>query len=169
MADFRPERILAVLAAHGVEYVMIGGLAAAIHGSELVTTDLDITPSMAADNLERLSDALRALHARIRSSDVPDGLPFSHDGRSLAAAGTWNLVTDAGDLDLAFVPAGTTGFDDLARDAVAIEILGAPTVVASLSDIIRSKEAADRPKDRVAVPLLRRLLDETRRRHRGTT
>ncbi len=154
MGEFRPERILAVLAAHGVEYVMIGGLAAAIHGSDLVTTDLDITP---------LSDALRALNARNRSSDVPSGLPFPHDGRSLAAVGTWNLVTDDGDLDLAFVPAGTTGFDDLARDAVAIDILGTPTVVASLSDIIRSKEAAGRAKDRIAVPVLRRLLEETER------
>ena len=166
MADFRPERILAVLAKHGVEYVMIGGLAAAIHGSDLVTGDMDITPALGEDNLSRLSSALKDLRARVRTLDLPEGLPFAHDARSLAAAGVWNLVTNAGDLDISFVPSGTQGFSDLRRDAVTIEILGSSTSVASLADIIRSKEAAGRPKDIVAIPLLRRLLDEIERRRR---
>ena len=166
MADFRPERILAVLAKHGVEYVMIGGLAAAIHGSDLVTGDMDITPALGEDNLSRLSSALKELRARVRILDLPEGLPFAHDARSLAAAGVWNLVTNAGDLDISFVPSGTQGFSDLRRDAVTIEILGSSTSVASLADIIRSKEAAGRPKDVAAIPLLRRLLDEIERRRR---
>lgn len=166
MADFRPERILAVLAKHGVEYVMIGGLAAAIHGSDLVTGDMDITPALGEDNLSRLSSALKELRARVRTLDLPEGLPFAHDARSLAAAGVWNLVTNAGDLDISFVPSGTQGFSDLRRDAVTIEILGSSTSVASLADIIRSKEAAGRPKDVAAIPLLRRLLDEIERRRR---
>ena len=166
MADFRPERILAVLAKHGVEYVMIGGLAAAIHGSDLVTGDMDITPALGEDNLSRLSSALKELRARVRTLDLPEGLPFAHDARSLAAAGVWNLVTVAGDLDISFVPSGTQGFSDLRRDAVTIEILGSSTNVASLADIIRSKEAAGRPKDVAAIPLLRRLLDELERRRR---
>lgn len=166
MADFRPERILAVLAKHGVEYVMIGGLAAAIHGADLVTGDMDITPALGEDNLSRLSSALKELRARVRTLDLPEGLPFAHDARSLAAAGVWNLVTNAGDLDISFVPSGTQGFSDLRRDAVTIEILGSSTSVASLADIIRSKEAAGRPKDVAAIPLLRRLLDEIERRRR---
>ena len=163
MADFRLERILAVLAAHGVEYVMIGGLAAAIHGADLVTGDLDITPALGEDNLRRLSAALAELDARVRTPDAPDGLPFPRDARSLARAGVWNLVTAAGDLAISFLPSGTQGYDDLRRDAIAIQILGEPTRVAALADIIRSKEAAGRPKDLVVLAMLRRLLDEIER------
>lgn len=166
MADFRPERILEVLAAHRVDYVMIGGLAAAVHGSDLVTGDLDITPATGNANLTRLSHALDDLDARIRTDDVPDGLPFAHDAESLARGAVWNLVTDAGDLDLAMRPSGTQGYDDLRRDAIAIEILGVPTRVAALADIIRSKEAAGREKDRAALPMLRRLQVEIERRDR---
>lgn len=164
MADFRPERILAVLAEHIVDYVMIGGLAAALHGSDMVTTDLDITPAASADNLERLSAALRSLHARIRSDELPEGLPFTHDGVSLSNARVWKLVTDFGDLDISFVPSGTQGYIDLRRNAVVIDVLGTATHVASLPDVIRSKAAAGRPKDQIAVPVLRRLLVEVERR-----
>ena len=160
MVEFRPERILEVLAAHRVDYVMIGGLAAAIHGSDLVTGDLDITPALGDDNLSRLSLALDELNARIRTPDVVEGLAFSHGATSLARATAWNLITDAGDLDVSFLPSGTQGYVDLQRDAVAIEILGAPTRVASLADVIRSKQAAGRPKDLAALPMLRRLQAE---------
>lgn len=164
-SEFRPERILEVLARHGVDYVMIGGLAAAIHGSDLVTGDIDITPSTDDDNLTRLSRALGELDARIRSVDSPEGIPFAHDGASLTRATVWNLVTNAGDLDLAMMPSGTTGYRDLRRDAIAIDVLGAPTHVAALADVIRSKEAAGRDKDRAALPMLRRLQQEIDRQN----
>jgi hypothetical protein len=139
---------------------MIGGLAAAVHGSDLVTGDLDITPATGERNLARLSRALDELDARIRADDAPDGLAFAHDAKSLARGAVWNLVTNAGDLDLAMMPSGTHGYGDLKRDAIAIEILGVPTRVAALADIIRSKEAAGREKDRAALPMLRRLQAE---------
>jgi hypothetical protein len=164
VVEFRPERILEVLAAHHVDYVMIGGLAAAVHGSDLVTGDLDITPATGAANLARLSHALDELDARIRTDDVPNGLPFAHDATSLARGTVWNLVTSAGDLDLAMTPSGTQGYDDLKRDAITIEILGVATRVAALADIIRSKEAAGREKDRAALPMLRRLQTEIENR-----
>jgi hypothetical protein len=160
VAEFRPERILEVLSAHAVDYVMIGGLAAAVHGSDLVTGDLDITPATGDENLARLSRALDDLDARIRTEAVPEGLPFAHDAQSLARGTVWNLVTNAGDLDLAMMPSGTQGYDDLKRDAIAMAILGVPTRVAALADIIRSKEAAGREKDRAALPMLRRLQAE---------
>jgi hypothetical protein len=164
VADFRPERILEVLAAHDVDYVMIGGLAAAVHGSDLVTGDVDITPATGDANLARLSRALDELDARIRTDDAPEGLPFAHDAKSLARGAVWNLVTNAGDLDLAMMPSGTRGYDDLKRDAIALAILGVPTRVAALADIIRSKEAAGREKDRAALPMLRRLQTEIENR-----
>jgi hypothetical protein len=76
----------------------------------------------------------------------------------------WNLVTDHGRLDITFRPSGTTGFADLARDAVHLTILGVEVDVASLADVIRSKEAAGREKDRLALPVLRRVLEEDLRR-----
>lgn len=164
MADFRPAEILAVLAAHRVRFVLVGGMAAALHGSEHVTFDVDITPDLARNNLERLSNALTELGARIRTDAVDGGLPFDHSGESLRRANVWNLVTPLGELDLTMVPSGTDGYDDLSRDAVHIAIMGVDTVVASLADVIRSKEAAGRPKDHLALPNLRRALEEQQRR-----
>lgn len=160
-ADFDPAEILRVLEAEGVQYVLVGGLAAAVHGSPYVTSDVDITPARDRANLDRLSRALDALQARIRTESEPDGLPFAHDGESLARATVWNLVTRAGDLDLTIVPSGTHGYDDLVDGAESIEILGLAVPVASLADVIRSKEAANRQKDRLQLPLLRKLLDES--------
>jgi hypothetical protein len=158
--DFRPEAILEVLERHRVRYVLIGGLAATIHGSPHVTTDVDITPATSPTNLARLSAALKELEARIRVAGEPEGLPFDHDAASPARGQIWNLVTTSGDLDISFVPSGTHGYDDLRRDAIELDILGVQVPVASLADIIRSKEAADRPKDRLTLPVLRRILEE---------
>ena len=69
----------------------------------------------------------------------------------------WNLVTSAGRLDLAFVPAGTKGYDDLARGAERFEAFGVRFLAASLDDIIRSKEATGRAKDEDDVVILRAL------------
>jgi predicted nucleotidyltransferase len=151
-------RIVGVLTEHGVRFVLIGGLAAQAQGSPFPTEDVDVTPDRSAQNLTDLSAALRELNARIRTSAVEGGLAFDHDGESLAAAGVWNLTTDAGDLDISFVPTGTEGYADLIRDARATEIFGVVVPIASLADIIRSKQAANRPKDQRVLPTLREIL-----------
>ncbi|MFV0315641.1 MAG: hypothetical protein ACK5O2_01605 [Microthrixaceae bacterium] len=83
-ATFDPERLLEVLARHGVEFILIGGLAAVARGSPLPTTDVAVTPRRDAANLDRLAAALRELDARIRTGD-PDGVVFPIDGPFLAA------------------------------------------------------------------------------------
>lgn len=148
--------ILGVLSRHGVECVLIGGFAAVVHGSPLPTSDVDITPQREADNLARLSAALHDLDARIRV-DGAEPLAFDH-GESLGRAGVWNLTTRHGDLDISFVPTGTSGYDDLIRDAVEVTLRGTPVKLASLADIVRSKDAAGRDKDLRALPVLRELL-----------
>ncbi|NKB86704.1 MAG: hypothetical protein GKS06_00585 [Acidobacteria bacterium] len=160
LGAFDPEAILAVLEKHGVRYVLIGGLAATLHGSPHLTTDVDITPSTSRQNLAALAAALVDLEARIRVGTSPDGLPFERSAEALERADIWNLVTSHGALDLTFTPSGTQGFDDLRRDALAITVRDLAIKVASLADIIRSKEAANREKDRLVLPTLRRLLDE---------
>jgi hypothetical protein len=159
---FRPERILATLAAHRVEFVAIGGFAALHHGSPFPTGDVDVVPRDDRDNLSRLSDALTELGAKVRAEGI-EPLPFSHSAESLADARIWNLTTKYGDLDITFVPSGTQGYDDLRRDAIEIELRGTKILLASLADIVRSKAAAGRDKDRRMLPVLRELLAKEKR------
>ena len=158
MAEFRPQEIFAVLQRHGVRYVLVGGLAAVLHGAAHLTTDVDVVPEESPDNLRRLSEALRELGARIRVTGEPDGVPFDASTESLARVRMWNLQTDEGDLDIAFEPSGTHGYDDLVRDVVVMRVRGLDVPVASLADVIRSKEAAGRERDRAVLPGLRELL-----------
>lgn len=150
-------RLFATLDHHRVTYVLIGGLAAVFHGSPFPTEDVDITPAPDADNLARLAAAMRDLNARIRI-DGEAGSPFLCDARTLAGADTWNLTTDAGDLDIAFRPSGTSGYDDLRRDATEATLYDVTVEIASLADVVRSKQAANRPKDQRVLPALRRIL-----------
>ena len=165
--EFEPEPIVQALLARQVSFVVIGGFAARLQGSPLLTSDIDITPETSTENLQRLSDALRDLEARVRHPDMPDGLPFSPDATSLAESVFWDLTTRHGDMDISFVPAGTTGYADLAAAAVTISINEIDFPVASLADIVRSKDAADRPKDRRALPVLRELLAQQRERRKA--
>lgn len=90
--------------------------------------------------------------------DVSGGQPFSHDAGSLGRASMWNLTTRHGDLDISFVPSGTSGYEDLVRDASETSVFGLRVAVASLADVIRSKQAANRPKDQRVLPTLREIL-----------
>jgi hypothetical protein len=165
MALLQPRDIFRVLAAHGVRYVVIGNLGATLHGSPLVTNDIDLCPSRDDANLVALAAALTEMGARIRTGDAPDGLPFACDAAFLRQMKMVNLTTRFGDLDLSFEPSGTTGYEDLRQRAVHIKFQdGLSTEIASLEDIIRSKEAANREKDRLALPTLRLLLQQIRAR-----
>lgn len=161
-------RTLDVLVRNKVAYILIGGLAAVYHGSPFPTEDADITPEMGRRNLDKLASALRELNARVRTDSKPSGLPFRCDGEALAAAQTWNLTTDAGDLDVTFQPSGTRGYPDLRRDAAQVQLYGVSVRTASLSDVIPSKQAANRPKDQRMLPALREILAERRGGDRDT-
>jgi hypothetical protein len=157
-APLDPERLITTLARHRVHFVLVGALAARLHGFPRVTADADITPARDPDNLERLAAALRELDARIFTERVPDGLPFDCSPQMLARADLWNLATSAGRLDVAFAPSGTGGYEDLARHAVRLQVYGVELLAARLEDIIRSKEAAGRPQDRQDVIVMREML-----------
>lgn len=162
MTSFDPYEVLRVLHVHGVRYVVVGGFAAVAHGSPLPTADIDLTPALDRANLAALSDALRDLDARIRVAGIEGGLAFEHDADMLGAQDILNLVTRAGDVDLVLRPAGTGGYDDVVRNAVVVVVGGQPLPLASLADVVRSKEAAGRPKDLAALPVLRALLARQR-------
>jgi hypothetical protein len=106
---------------------------------------------------------LRDIKAKVYTESVPDGLPFDCSAQSLARARVWHFVTTAGRVDVAFEPSGTTGYDDLIRSAVAFTAFGVEVQAASLEDILRSKQAADRPQDRQDVVVLREMLRKRQR------
>ena len=92
---------------------------------------------------------------------MPEGLAFACDAAFLSRIEVvLNLTTQFGDLDLSFIPSGTNGFADLQQQAIPMSLMGRPVAVASLADVIRSKEAANRPKDQIALPALRLLLEQ---------
>jgi len=158
MGAFDPERMLRALSRRGVRYILVGATAARLQGFPRLTADAAIAPATDADNLKRLSAALRDLRARVFTESVPEGLPFSCDAETLSHADLWSLVTDAGRLDLIFKPSGTEGYEDLARSAISYEVFGLEVRAASLEDILRSKLASNRPQDREDVILLRQML-----------
>jgi hypothetical protein len=163
-----PLGILEVLVRHHVRFVLIGGVAANIHGYPLPTEDVDITPETSTANYRRLAAALLDMNARIRVAGEPDGVAFTIDEAALAGNVAWTLTTDRGDIDVVTKPDGTAGFGDLRRDAIDVELGASLTVaVASLPDIIRSKEAAGRPKDQAALPALRATLERLDDPQRG--
>ena len=158
--------ILAALERHEVEYVLIGGVAASVHGSPYPTYDVDITPKSTTSNLARLAAAINQIGAKIIvDDDDSHGVAVDFDAVTLSREVTWNLVTRFGVLDLEFAPSGTAGYTDLARSATRLELGENLTVlVASLGDVIRSKAEANRAKDRRVLPELRALSEMRRKR-----
>lgn len=161
MTNFNPTAILDVLARHDVAYVLIGGYAALLQGSGMPTVDIDIVPERTATNLANLAAALINLDARVRVAGIEDGLPFDVSAESLQGVSILNLTTRFGDLDLTFTPSGFgAGFSSLREGAIDMTIQGLSVRVASLDDVIASKEAAGRDKDFEVLPTLIRLRRE---------
>lgn len=156
---FDPAAIIATLDRHGVRYVIIGGVAARLHGSPTLTEDVDVTPERTDENLARLATALEELDARRAAPDAPDGLRIPLDSETFSSP-VMSFVTSAGVVDVVLEVLGVGGHARLDRDAVPFEVHGIRIRVASLDDIIRSKEAASRPKDRAHLETLRVLREE---------
>lgn len=161
-APLDPACIFRALAEHDVKYVLIGGLAAVLHGSSAMTNDADILPSKDDANLRRLADCLRALDARIRTPDEPAGIEFDPHPSLLGSVAMLNMTTRCGDLDLTFSPAALDDYERVRDRSVAFDVYDTRVSVAALDDIIRSKEAAARPKDHATLPILRALREELR-------
>jgi hypothetical protein len=154
--DFRPLQILETLNRNGVQYVVIGGIAATLHGSSMMTNDLDICYRRDRENLVRLAAALKELQARPRH--LPADVHIVLDDHTLRNGDLFTLETVAGDFDCLGTPQGTTGFGELHAAAADAEI--APNLIVrlcSLDHLIRMKRAAGRPKDLLALEFLEEL------------
>lgn len=154
---FDPLSLVAALERHGVKYVLLGGLAATLHGSPILTSDVDIAPERQAQNLERLAAMLAELRAMTRGGGDPRAWTPDLSATGLARGSVHRLQTRFGPLDLLFEPTGTSGYEDLRQQAESVRLGETTVLVASLSDVIRSKEAAGRTDDRTTVATLRRL------------
>lgn len=155
-----PYKIFRALVRHDVVFVAIGGVATYMQGSSRITYDLDVTPREETSNLDRLSVALKDLGAKIWVNEAVDPLDFPFDGKSLARARNWNLVTNAGRLDILLEPDGMEDFERLHSGASAEEIESGVVVrIASIDDLIRMKLAAGRDKDLQDVRDLQLILE----------
>lgn len=150
---------LEALMERGVNFVIVGGYAAAFYGSNFtITPVLEICYERTQENMERLVSALQPYHPRLRGA--PPDLPFLFDVKTLSQGMNFTLQTDLGAIDLLGRIDGVGEFSDLARDAVPIPSYGIECRVASLDTLIRSKRAAGRAKDLNILPELEVLQEE---------
>jgi hypothetical protein len=159
---FSASNLLGALLEGGVEFVVIGGLAAQAQGSPLITEDLDICFDLDRANLERLAAVLGQLAAVRRG--LPEGILAPLDARALRAGDVFTLRTMFGDLDLLARPDPGLDYGQL-RSRAARFSFGEMTVwIADLEDVIAMKRAAGRPKDLLAIEHLGALREEIDRR-----
>jgi transcriptional regulator with XRE-family HTH domain len=158
----RPQPLLQALARHGVDFVIVGGLAGIAHGSSYPTYDLDVAYSRDSSNLVRLVDALQEIGVTLRGA--PADLPSQLDAATLANGANFTFDTEFGSFDILGDAAGIKGYDELRREAVVEEVFGIEVKVASLDHLIAMKRAANRPKDQLMVLEYVELADEIRRR-----
>jgi hypothetical protein len=133
------------LTSRGVDFVLIGGFAAVIHGSPRLTQDLDITYADDEANLGALGAALQDLGARLR--DVQEEVPFVPDAQALRRVELLTLDTSAGPLDLVLRPPGAPSYAALRGRAQRVDVGGLAVLVASIDDLLAMKRAGERAKD----------------------
>lgn len=146
------------LLAGGVEFVLVGGLAANVHGSARATYDVDVVYRRSDENLARLEQALAPLRPYLRGA--PPGLPFIFDVDTLRRGLNFTLTTSSGDLDLLGEVTGAGAYEDLLPSTESISLFGMTCRCATLNALIRMKRAAGRPKDLEAIAELEALRDE---------
>jgi predicted nucleotidyltransferase len=160
------ERFCAVLAEHGVEFIVVGGQAEVLMGSSRVTYDVDLCYRRTSDNLGRLATALGTLNLTLRGA--PPDLKFRLDAQALALGQNYTFEVDGEyPLDLLgyLEPIGV--YDDLLPHAETVAIGGRPNLVIGLDDLIRIKRHINRPKDReslLQLEAIKRLRQEERLR-----
>jgi hypothetical protein len=150
-----------VLSGGRVAYIIVGGVAAGIHGALRTTLDLDIVYARDAENVHRLVAALAPYDPYLRGA--PPGLPFRLDAETIFRGLNFTLTTSLGDLDLLGEITGGGAFDHLKTSAEVVELEGFQCLVVSLPILIALKRAAGRGKDREALAELEALLEERRR------
>lgn len=147
---------------HGrTDFILVGGLAAAVHGAARATYDVDVVYARTRDNVARLASALAPLRPYLRGA--PPGLPFSWDAATISRGLNFTLTTTAGDIDLLgeIVYGGT--YDQLLPHTECVSVFGIECRCLSLERLIAVKRAAGRPKDFEAIAELEAIAEERRK------
>ncbi len=152
------EQLLAALHDTGVEFIIVGGVAARAHGSARLTDDVDISYARSKSNLARIVAALSPLDPYLRGA--PPGLPFDWSVATLRAGLNFTLTTSLGSIDLLGEITGGGLYEDLLPHALTLTIFGRETLLLDLPWLIRVKRAAGRPKDLEVVAELEALREE---------
>jgi predicted nucleotidyltransferase len=139
-------KLLGPLVEHGVDFVLIGGMAGIAQGSNYPSFDLDVAYCGDKANVKRLVSALKEIGVRLRGA--PADLPFQLDEKTIENGANFTFVTPHGDFDILADIAGIRSFEELSRGSEEREVFGFPVRVASLSHLIAMKRAANRPKDK---------------------
>ena len=156
MTDF--EGLLRALTSAGVEFVLIGGVAARAHGSARLTQDLDIVYWRTPENIDRLATALAPIAPYLRGA--PAGLPFRLDAATLTRGLNFTLTTTLGDLDLFGEVTGAGGYEELVGDTAELTLFGMRCRCLSLERLIAVKRAVGRPRDLEVIAELEALKEE---------
>jgi len=147
--------LLRALLRHGVDFFVVGGVAAQLEGAPILTFDLDVLYDKEPENLARLLAALRELKARYRD---PAGRHIEPDAEKLATLRLHLLLTELGALDvLGSIGNGLT-YQDLVGRTILYQLGELQVHVLELAAVIETKEQANRDKDRAALPVLRQTL-----------
>jgi hypothetical protein len=155
------ERLLGALSDAGVEFILVGGMAARAHGSARLTEDVDISYSRSEANLARLVAALAPLEPYLRGA--PPGLPFEWSAKTLRHGLNFTLTTTSGDIDLLGEITGGGRYEDLLPHSTGVPVFGRDIRILDLPWLIRVKRAAGRPKDLEAIAELEALQEEIER------
>jgi len=159
--------LLGPLVRHGVDFVLIGGMAGIAQGSNYPSFDLDVAYARDKANVRRLVAALREIDVRLRGA--PADLPFQLDERTIENGVNFTFITPFGDFDVLADVDGIRSYDELAAASEEREVFGLPVRVASLDHLIAMKRAANRPKDRNMLEEYLVLADRIRRREEEET
>ena len=156
MIDF--EAAFAALSRAGVEFIVVGGAAATIHGSARLTRDLDIVYRRTPENITRLVGALAPHRPYLRGA--PPGLPFRWDADTLRRGLNFTLSTELGDIDVLGEVTGGGDYDALVEHTIVAHVFGVESRCLTLDKLIQVKRAAGRPKDLEAIAELEALREE---------
>jgi predicted nucleotidyltransferase len=155
--------LIRTLARHGVEYIVVGGVATQVHGHERMTMDLDLTPSPEPENLDRLGEALAELDAEPLEGDFEGAeIPVGDPERLALAAIVPPLLTRHGQLHILKEPKGARAFEQMRDAALVVEVAGVEIAIVSLDDLIRMKRAAGRPRDLEDIAVLAEVARESK-------
>lgn len=146
-------RLLQRLCDADIDFVIVGGFAAVLHGSTMVTRDLDVCARLSAANLAKLRTAFRDLHPTHRQT--PQRLSFLENPAPGVPLQNLYLQTDLGELDLLESITGVGSFERVLDAAVVVELFGRPVRVISVKDLIQAKEALGREKDQLVAKELK--------------